>query len=223
VIDTASGALRSGRDAIVRASRTRSARAGAVVAAAAVAWLGAMAGVAAQSAAPLNEYAVKAAFLYNFAKFIEWPAGAFAAADSPVVIGVLGSDPFGALLDDTTRGERVDGRDIVVERLKWDDDLTRSHILFISPSEQRRLPQLIDRLHRSSVLTVGEDDEFVRHGGIIRFRTDDYRIRFAINVRSAERARLKISSKLLSLATIIDDPPGPGLAIDGSPARAEGR
>lgn len=207
----------------MRAVRRAAARAAGLAAAAAAVWLAAIAGVAAQAGAPPNEYAVKAAFLYNFAKFVQWPDGAFATGDAPVVIGVLGSDPFGALLEDTTRSESVDGRAIVIRRLDWNDDLTQTHILFVSPSEQRRLPQLIDRLRGSSVLTVGEDDEFVRHGGMIRFRTENYRIRFAINVRSAERARLKISSKLLSLATIIDNPAGPALDGHAAPAGATGR
>ena len=152
---------------------------------------------------PQNEYAVKAAFLFNFAKFVEWPAEAFATPQSPIVIGIIGSDPFGSILDETTRGERVNGRDIVVKRFKWDDQVTACHILFVSPSEHRRLAQLVDRLTGSGVLTVGEHEEFTRGGGMIHFLSENYRIRFAINIRAAERGRLKISSKLLSLATIV--------------------
>lgn len=160
----------------------------------------------AQTRAPQNEYAVKAAFLFNFAKFVEWPPEAFPTADSPVVIGIVGSDPFGSILDDLTRDERINGRSILVRRLKWDDDIASCHLLFVSPSEWRQMPQLVARLDGTSVLTVGEHDGFATSGGMIHLAREDYRIRFEINLRAAERARLKISSKLLSLATIVSGP-----------------
>lgn len=160
--------------------------------------------VTAQTAGTPNEYTVKAAFLFNFAKFVEWPAEAFASPASPVVIAVLGRDPFGPMLDEMTHDERVNGREIVVRRVKWDDNLGGAHILFVGSSEARRMPQLLDRLGGTSVLTVGEYDEFARGGGMIHFVTQNYRVRFEINARAASNAGLKISSKLLSLATIVE-------------------
>ena len=153
----------------------------------------------AQSRVPsqAGEYDVKAAILYNLLKFVEWPADAFAAANTPVAICVLGADPFGALLDDSVRGHQVGGRGIVVRRLT--EVAPGCHVLFISLSETRRLSMILDRLRTMSVLTVGEQEQFVDGGGIIELRTED-RVRFAINVEAADRARLRLSARLLMLA-----------------------
>jgi hypothetical protein len=160
-----------------------------------------------QAGASTDEYSVKAAFLYNFAKFVDWPASAFDKPSAPLVLAVVGSDPFGSILDRTTQGERVNGRDIAVRRLKWDDDLAATHILYVSASEWRRLPHVFDRLRGASVLTVGDHDDFATTGGVIHFTRENYRVRFEINVRAAERAGLRISSKLLQLARIVGGPP----------------
>jgi hypothetical protein len=154
---------------------------------------------------PPGEYEVKAAFLYNFAKFVEWPAEAFDDADAPLTIGVLGEDPFGDTLEQTVKGKTANGRKLAIRRFHKVRDLQPCHILFISSSEKRHLSEILDRLKGSSVLTVGEVEGFAKRGGVINFFVEDNRIRFEVNVDAAKRAKLKMSSKLLRLARIVRD------------------
>ena len=161
--------------------------------------------LAAGAAGP-GEYQVKAAFLYNFARFVEWPPAADGAA--PFVVTVLGRDPFGTVLDDTFRGKTVDARQVVVRRVSRSEDVGKSHILFICDSEKDRLPQILKSLESAPVLTVGEMSDFAERGGVIRFKVEQDRIRLEINVAAAERSRLRISSQLLKLARIVE--PGTG-------------
>jgi hypothetical protein len=147
-----------------------------------------------------NEYQVKAAFLYNFAKFVDWPSDAFGGGNGALVIGVVGDDPFGGALDSAINGKTVNGRALVVRRLKWGQDLRFCHILFISSSERKHLPQIIQSLRGASVLTVGDMGQFNQQGGIINFVLEARQVRFEINSRGADQARLRISSKLLALA-----------------------
>ena len=156
-------------------------------------------------AAGPSEYEVKAAFLYNFARFVEWPLDA-AGDDRTFVVTVLGRDPFGSALDDTLRGKMIDDKRVVVRRVLRSEDVGRSHIVFISDSEKDRLPAILKSLEAAPVLTVGEMNQFAERGGVIRFKVDQDRIRLEINVAAAERSRLKISSQLLKLARIV----GPG-------------
>lgn len=154
-------------------------------------------GVKAQAS---SEYQVKAAFLYNFAKFVDWPAEAFAGSNGMLVIGVIGDDPFGGSLDQAINGKTINGRPLVVRRLRWGQDLRSCHIIFISSSERQRLKQIIESLRGVSVLTVGDMGQFNQQGGIINFILEANKVRFEINSRGADQARLKVSSKLLSLA-----------------------
>ncbi len=147
-----------------------------------------------------TEYQIKAAFLFNFAKFVEWPERAFARADSPIVIGVLGDDPFGADLDRLVRGKRIENRELVIRRYQDVDRAAGAHILFISASEQRRLPAILADLRSSPVLTVGEVPQFNRLGGIIQFAMENRKVLFDINPGAAERARLRLRAQLLRLA-----------------------
>lgn len=147
-----------------------------------------------------TEYQIKAAFLFNFAKFVEWPERAFARADSPIVIGVLGDDPFGADLDRLVRGKRIENRTLVVRRFQDVDQAGGAHVLFISSSEQRRLPAILAALRTSPVLTVGEVTQFNRLGGIIKFAVENKKVLFDINPDAAERARLQLRAQLLRLA-----------------------
>lgn len=147
-----------------------------------------------------NEYQVKAAFLYNFAKFVDWPAEALGGSNGTLVIGVIGDDPFGGALDQAINGKTVNGRALVVRRLKWGQDLRFCHILFISASERKHLPQIIQSLRGASVLTVGDMGQFNQEGGIINFVLEASKVRFEINSRGADQAQLRISSKLLALA-----------------------
>jgi uncharacterized protein DUF4154 len=159
-------------------------------------------GLAAQ-AVRAPEYQVKAVFLFNFAQFVDWPAAAFPAADTPLVICVLGNDPFGDALDQTVRNERLGGRPFQVRRYRSVEEITTCHILFISRSEGNRPEAVLASLNQRPILTVSDADGFAQRGGMIRFVTDRNRIRLQLNLAAAEAAHLTISSKLLRVAEII--------------------
>ncbi len=153
-----------------------------------------------------SEYQVKAAFIYNFAKFVEWPPDAVRTAEGGFVITILGEDPFGAILDDTLRGRTINAQRIIIRRAARAEDVRDSRIVFISDSERENLPRILKRLAGAAILTVGEMDHFAERGGIICFKTDDKdRIRLEINAAMAEQARLRISSELLKLARIVNE------------------
>lgn len=151
----------------------------------------------AQSASA-SEYQVKAAFLFNFAKFVSWPPQAFRDANTPLVIGVLGRDPFGSHLDDTVRGERINNRQLVIRRYQSAAEINNCHVLFISRSESGRLDQIVAALQNRTLLIVTDADGG-KGGVIIRFVTEGNRIRFKIDAEAAKAAKLIISSKLLRL------------------------
>ena len=151
---------------------------------------------------PPTEYQLKAVFLYNFAKFVQWPAESFADDHDPIIIGILGKDQFDNTIDETIKNKTVKKRKLVIKRFEKIEDMEVCHILFISSSEVERLAKIIETLKDSSVLTVGEVKQFAQLGGIINFIVKENKIRFEINVDAAERAKLKISSKLLKLAKI---------------------
>jgi len=148
-----------------------------------------------------TEYQIKAAFLFNFAKFVEWPAAAFAEETSPMVIGILGENPFRDDLERMVRGKTINNRPLVIKEFRSPAEATNCHVLFISTSEKQRLPEILKSLHGISVLTVGETDRFTETGGMINFVAEGNKIRFQINEVAARSAGLKISSKLLSLAS----------------------
>lgn len=149
------------------------------------------------------EYQVKAVFLFNFAQFVAWPSEAFPQTQTPLVIGVLGDDPFGTYLDETVRGERVNNRPMVVQRYRRLEEVRTCHVLFISESETSRLEQSLSRLKGRHILTVGEADGFALVGGVIQFVTEKNKIRLKINLEAAKAAGLTISSKLLRPAEIV--------------------
>jgi hypothetical protein len=151
----------------------------------------------------VREYQIKAAFLYNFSKFVEWPQGSFTDAKSPFVICVLGEDPFDNALD-TIKEKNIDGRKIVIERMESIKDEEKCHILFVSASERRDLSQIFRAVKQRNILTVSDMKGFAGSGGIINFISADNRIGFEINVSAAEKANLKISSKLLKLGNIVN-------------------
>jgi hypothetical protein len=150
-----------------------------------------------------SEYQVKAAYLFNFVKFVEWPEEAFADPLAPIVIGIVGDDPFGDALLQVVAGKTVQGRDVVIRKYRAGEDLRGSHILFISASEKKRPPQLLTSLQGSNTLTVADVDGFLEEGGMIRLFSEENRVRFAINVEATIRAKLKLSSKLLGLARVV--------------------
>jgi len=150
------------------------------------------------------EYQVKAVFLFNFTQFVEWPASAFPDRQAPFVIGVLGEDPFGLYLDETVKGETVNGHPLVVRRFVSAEEAKACHILFINGDKGDRLKQVLTDLKGRSVLTVSDAADFARQGGMIRFITESNKIRIRINLEATKDADLTISSKLLRLAEIVD-------------------
>jgi hypothetical protein len=147
-----------------------------------------------------TENDVKSAFIYNFAKFVEFPSGTFASADSPIMVGVFGDSQFGDVLEKLLKGKTVGGRKLEVKRLQRTRDCDACQIVFVRSSESERVSSILDRLKNKSILTIGEAERFARRGGIIGFVTDNDRIGFQVNIGTAKRCALKISSKLLSLA-----------------------
>ncbi len=153
-----------------------------------------------------SEYLIKAGFIYNFAKFVEWPSAAFSQPDSPIVIGVLGADPFGNFLDRIVEDKKIGARGFVVRRYKWGKDLKDlkdCKILFVSASERTHIDEILLSVKGLPILTVGETPGFAERGGVIRFTLEDNRVRFEVNVDAAHQADLNISSRLLTLAKII--------------------
>lgn len=155
------------------------------------------------------EYKVKAAFLYNFAKFVEWPSDSFDGPGEPVTLCVLGDDPFGESLDTVVRGESLNGRPFVVHRTRDLREARACHVVFVPASESRRQGEILGTLRGAGVLTVGEGQGFLTDGGVIRFVLDQNRVRFEVNLDAAGAHQLRLSSKLLRLARRVY-PPWPG-------------
>ena len=150
----------------------------------------------------LNEYEAKAAFLFNFVKFVEWPSNAFADDSSPLIIGVVGDDGSSGLIEQIINGKTANGRRLVVKRFANFRALTYCHMVFVRSSERDRTRQTLVAAGPGA-LTVGESEGFAQGGGVINFTIVDGKLRLEINQTSAERAGLKISAKLLSLARVI--------------------
>jgi len=150
-----------------------------------------------------SEYEVKAVFLYNFAKFVEWPSELPSDASDPFVIGIVGRDPFGTAVEQSLLRKTLNGRPLAIKRFRNEQDARGCQVLYISASERKRVKPLLASLQGDPVLTVGDTEEFVQAGGVIAFTLEDNRVRFEINMDAAQQAGLKISSKLLSLAKIV--------------------
>ena len=151
----------------------------------------------------IDEYQVKAAFLYNFAKFVAWPPQTFKSDKDPMRICVLGQNPFGHALTDVVEGKTVLGRSFVITDLSNAGQAAECQMLFISSSEHKHLRAILGQLPPSGILTVGETEGFASQGGIVNFRLQQGRVRLEINVEAAEHANLRISSKVLELAQIV--------------------
>ena len=149
------------------------------------------------------EYHVKAGFLGNFAKFIQWPATFFPKADSPYILGIVGEDPFGTIIDQAVEGFTVGDRPMLVRRFRDAMSLKFCHILFISRSQKAHLDDILAQLRETPTLTVSDMENFCEKGGMINFILIDNNIRFAINASASKKAGLKLSSSLLSLAKAI--------------------
>ena len=153
----------------------------------------------------VREYQIKAAFLYNFAKFTEWPPDKFRDETAPMILCVIGVDPFGPVLENTVISKKIKGRSIIVNRTTTVDNLRTCHVLFVSSSERENLSEIVESLSGAAVLTTGDMDRFAKRGGIIKLTKKGNKIRFEINPKAAERAGVKLSSYLLSLATIVTE------------------
>jgi hypothetical protein len=150
----------------------------------------------------IEEHKIKAAFLFNFAQFTEWPEGTLGSRESQLIIGILGKDPFDSSIDEIVAGEQISGRSLSVQRFK-DIEEVNAHILFINIDESKELKKVMTALSGRSILTVSDESNFIRQGGMIRFVKVNNKIRFQINPEEVKKANLKISSKVLRLAEII--------------------
>jgi len=149
-----------------------------------------------------KEYLIKAAFLYNFTKFVDWPSESFKNDVDPIKLYVLGNDPFGEALD-TIRGKIVKGRKLVISRVQKVEEIEGAHLLFISPSEKARVKEILQSLRNKPVLTISEMERFGQLGGMINFIRVEDKVQFEINSEQAQQQKLKISSQLLKLARIV--------------------
>ena len=157
---------------------------------------------------PALEHRVKAAFLYNFARFVDWPTNAFADADAPFVIGVFGDESMAQALEQTVKGKSIGNRAIQTRRIPDPTRINPCQILFIAQSKTQQVARVLAMVGRAPVLLVGESPGFVAAGGAIGFASDEGRVRFEANTAMAEHTGLKISSKLLRLATsVVPSPP----------------
>lgn len=150
-----------------------------------------------------RELNIKAAFLFNFTQFVEWPSTAFQHSASPLVIGILGEDPFGSVIDETVSGEKLNGHPIIIERYQTIKDLKQCHILYMSEEDGSKIKEVIAAMPNHHALTVGSHFNFTKSGGIIRFLTLNNKIKLQINLAAAKEAKINISSKLLRLADIV--------------------
>jgi hypothetical protein len=154
-----------------------------------------------------KEYQLKAAFLYNFTKFVEWPPRCFANATSPITIAILGDNPFADELETAVRGRQVNGRSVVVKEIDSIAQAGDAQVLFIAAKNEARLGDALGSLQQTGVLTVGESRQFAAMGGIITFTLQTDKVRFQINQQASEQAGLKINAQLLKLATVVHSKP----------------
>jgi len=173
-----------------------------------VSWAGLLTATGAEALAA-KEHQIKAAFVYNFAKFVEWPAGCFTSTNSPLIIGVLGRSPISPALDAAVKDRLLNGRPIVVKSVDTAEAARATHLLFVAGSEDKRVGDLLAALAGSSVLTIGESDAFGRKGGMINFILEGDKCRFDIYMDPVEQARLKVSAQLQKLAKTVRRKPSP--------------
>ncbi len=174
----------------------------------AMAWL--LLGMASSWAQTLKatDYQVKAAYLYNFGRFVEWPAQSAAAGDDSFTVCVLGQDPFGPALDAALSGETIGGKNVVARRISNAQESVNCRILFLTSAEEGRLNQIIRSLDKEAILTVSDMPQFSQHGGMIQFVLEGNKVRFEVNLAATQRAGLTLSSELLKVATAVRRNPG---------------
>lgn len=151
-----------------------------------------------------TEYQIKAKYLYNFTRYVNWPKEAFTDSVSPFIIGIIGQDPFGVNLEKTVEGKKINSRTFLIKRFQSAKNLEYCHILFIGISDREHHHQILDTIQGLSILTVGSRVKFAQDGGIINFIKKKKRIRFEINTKMARESGLRISTKLLKMADIVE-------------------
>lgn len=161
---------------------------------------------------PAFESKVKAAFLCKFPAFVEWPSTAFPSAQAPVVIGILGRDPFGPEFDQAVQGVVHGSRSVVVRRFASLQEFETCHILYVGDSEQKKLAEVLARVRGTPVLTVGDFERFAHQGGMVNFIKENGKVRFQINVEEAKKAGLRLSPKILQVSQVVN-----ALAAGGAP------
>lgn len=153
-----------------------------------------------------GEYELKAAMLYNLTRFVEWPPAAYADAQAPTVLCILGRDPFGDSLTSIASNQTGGGRPVQIRRIPNNKEIKGCHVAYISSSERKNIAQILAGLKGASVLTVGEMAQFAVRGGMIQFSLEEKQVRFEVNLEAASESDLKISSRLLVLARVVKDP-----------------
>lgn len=149
-----------------------------------------------------NEYSLKAVFLYNFCRFVDWPPVAFHSPDDPLVIGIIGPDPFGTLLEEAIAGENYRGRPIRIEHYRSAREIRQCHLLFVSQRDEAQIDGILAAVAGRNILTVGETETFLDHGGMIALTAEQNRVRLRINPTALRATKLNVSSKLLQVAEI---------------------
>jgi hypothetical protein len=149
-----------------------------------------------------TEYQIKAVFLFNFAQFVDWPEQTFSGPESPIIIGILGSDPFGSYLDETVENEKINGHPLMIKRYQNLNEIDSCHILFISAQPPPQIDIVTKTLVGRNILTVSDANNFVRQGGMVRLFTEDNKIKLRINLEVIKAEQFIVSSKLLRMAEI---------------------
>jgi hypothetical protein len=155
---------------------------------------------------PSREYQLKAVFLFNFTQFVDWPANVFENDQSPLVIGVIGENPFGSYLVQTVSGEKINGHPLTVQYFKNEEEIKSCHILFVNIHETKKLEQVLEAVKSKNILTVSDHPDFLKQDGMIKFVTNNNKIKLQINMEACKESKMVLSSKLLRLAEIIKNP-----------------
>lgn len=158
-----------------------------------------------------SEDRVKAAYIYNFGRYVRWPAVRDVDEDRSFPICVFDHDRFGSTLDSTLAGESLNGKPVVIRRIQTPREAAQCRVLFIGVSQRSHLDEILAALEQSPVLTVSDMDDFSRRGGMIQFVLDGGRVRFGVNLKTAQNAQLALSSELLRVAVTVTGSTGPGV------------
>lgn len=157
-----------------------------------------------------QEHRVEAAFLYNFAKFVEWPGDSGTSGSAPLTFCVLGAEPFQSALEESLAGKAINGHPLVVRQISHTEDALKCQVAFVGWTEKKRLPAVLEALNGAPVLTVADSEQFATHGGMIQLIKEGNKFRFAVNIDAVARHGLRVSSKLLQLAEVVHDSGGAG-------------